>query len=161
MEQTRSRRIIKRVAIAFLLALAGGVGTLVGRSVLENVYPLFRPSPYHFLEGVYAGYWDWTDQNNRKQKTNDTVYFESTADGKLIGRGIDPQLGTYTFKGNLNGKHVSAAYLNDIGTAQPAQSGSFELDVVQKKPLILKGVWTGYYNGTRIAGTAILTKKAE
>ena len=161
MGQVSLKPILKKILIAFLLAAAGCLGTLATQSISSDAYALFHPSPYRYLEGAYDGSWEWADQNHQAQSTHDTVFFESTADGKLVGHGIDPQLGTYTFKGNLYSGHISAAYLSDMGSAEPAQSGSFELDQAQKNPLILKGVWTGYYNGTRIAGTAVLTKKPD
>ncbi|MBB4838970.1 hypothetical protein HNP52_002039 [Sphingomonas kyeonggiensis] len=162
------RPVIRKLLIGFLLAVVGCLGTLATQGLSKNIYNHFRPSPHRYLEGAYSGYWVWTDQNNRKSSTRDTVYFESIEDGKLIGRGVDPALGNYNFKGSVKtlrnrvrNARIIAAYLNDAGTAQPAQSGSFELEVAQSDPVILKGKWTGFLDGARISGTAVLTKEQE
>jgi hypothetical protein len=160
-ETIKSKRLVRKALIGFALAAAGGLGTLVAKAAYEKASQFINPSPYKFLEGRYFGHWIWTGPNQHPEETNDVVFFESTADGKLIGHGTDPQLGTYAFHGNLYKTHVSAAYLSDAGSAQPAQSGGFELELAKRKPLVLTGVWTGFYNGGRISGTVTLTKQPD
>ena len=153
-----SKQLRRELLIAAITAATACLVTLSAQGAVDYIKASLHPSPYRHLEGTYAGHWEWTDKDNKLQKTDDTVFFQSTADGKLVGRGSDLKLGTYKFEGNLTRKHISAAYLSDHGSLQPAQSGSFELDVVQSNRLTLKGVWTGFYDGARIEGPVILTK---
>jgi hypothetical protein len=155
-------KLVKKCLIAFLMAAVGCVATLLVQGSSDKISAIINKSPYSYLKGRYSGHWEWTDQNNQNpSETNDTVFIETVNSDTLSGRGSDSNLGTYKFNGNCSGKHLSAAYISDLGSNEPAQSGGFELDVSKTSPLTLTGTWTGFYDQKRIHGTAILTKLKE
>jgi hypothetical protein len=157
-----SKSTLRTMIIAFLTAAVGALGGAIVQSEWPAIWAKLRPSPYAYLEGTYKGTWNWTDPvTQAPTNTVDTVYFESTANAILVGRGTDTNLGTYTFKGNLDNNHVNAAYLSDVGSGEPAQSGGFDLYVASKDPLILTGTWTGFMNTREIKGTAKLVKQSD